>query len=197
MNDQVYEKTAEDNSQVNEVAKRFCPNCGNALEANAAFCGECGTNLNAEDIPASPVAPGEPVKKEKKAAKFFKTHKKKLIVIAAIALAAILLIVSSYGIFCGIAKKKVVGTWERESIYLRAYSGNVTTVCVISDDGTWAEAGVRDSDSKIVYINSGTWKMKGRNVEKKTTGKPGTVSLKYRLNGTMENGGNTYTKIKK
>lgn len=49
----------------------LCPNCGNNVPEGSAFCGECGTPMQAPVAPVAPVAPAAPAQKRKttKAAK--------------------------------------------------------------------------------------------------------------------------------
>lgn len=43
-NSPAQEETSQDNQFVKN--KKFCPNCGTELDANAVFCGKCGFKLN-------------------------------------------------------------------------------------------------------------------------------------------------------
>jgi hypothetical protein len=46
------------------MAKR-CPNCGNQVEENAVFCGNCGTSIAGDATPVQPVASGNGLLQER------------------------------------------------------------------------------------------------------------------------------------
>ena len=164
----------------------FCGSCGTPIPVGVRFCPECGTKVEAP-VGVAPVVTSVQETPKKK---------KNLLVKVAIILVALLVAYGGVqGATCLVAKKKVVGTWKSESVYLKKYGGSCVRYMVIEKGGSWSCVGMRLSDGQIVFTEFGTWKMEGKSAVLSEPGEPGISRYTYHLNDILKNGDIKYERL--
>lgn len=95
---------------------------------------------------------------------------------------------------CGATKEKVIGTWQRETMYLPAYNCEADMIISFGADGTYAEVLLNHVTGDILDTESGRWTIEGGEVAARETGEDGTTYYSY-SGGHLKNGDNKYTRI--
>jgi len=94
---------------------------------------------------------------------------------------------------CGVSREDVIGTWEREVVYLESYGCDTTMYEVFLEDGSEVSILVATHTGEILKVDDGTWEIEGREVAARSSNHAGTTYFKY-SGGKLKNGENVYTR---
>ena len=111
-----------------------------------------------------------------------------------IPLIAIVLVLVTFLVLLFTVKSRVVGVWQRETIYLKHYGCDAILVVEFEPDGDVNEVLKNAQTGEILNIESGYWKLSGFEISVPQPG--GRTCYDFNpLTGTIKNGDNTYKKI--
>jgi len=108
---------------------------------------------------------------------------------------ALILTLTLFG--CGANTRSVVGTWQRETMYLSHYGCDADMFTTFSEDGTYISVLREHGTDDVLNTDVGTWELEDGEVVSQSS-KPGSGKVYYTFNpitNTLDNGGNEYKKI--
>lgn len=95
-----------------------------------------------------------------------------------------------------IAAENMVGTWQREVVFLAYYEAEVDLILELKDDGTYEKTVTNHENNEVLTTEQGTWTFD--EAELVCVRQPQTATMTYeydRDSNTLENAGYEYKKI--
>lgn len=113
-----------------------------------------------------------------------------------IALIALLVLALVFAVLLMTAKSRVVGTWQREVVYLEHYGCDSIMVTTFHADGTANSLLTNAQTGAILNASSGYWDMSGFEASYSIPSKDGkTVYTFNPITGNLKNGNYQYQKL--
>ena len=95
-----------------------------------------------------------------------------------------------------ISAKDMVGTWQREVVFLAYFKTEVDLVLALKEDGTYEKTVTDHGDHEVLARETGTWTFDGAQLVCVKAEETATMTYEYDQSAnTLENAGYEYKKI--
>ena len=95
-----------------------------------------------------------------------------------------------------ISAEDMVGTWQREVVFLAYYGAEVDLILELKDDGTYEKTVTNHENNAVLTTEQGTWTFDEAELVCVRQPQPATMTYEYdRDSNTLENAGYEYKKI--
>ena len=94
------------------------------------------------------------------------------------------------------AAEDVVGTWQREVVFLPYFKAEVDLVLELKEDGTYQKTVTNHSSKEVLDMEDGTWSFDGGQLSCVKNKETATTKYEYdSASNTLKNAGYKYSKI--